>query len=79
VVPADRLLDEAREMMALILKKAPVAVRYAKVAINKGVNMDLYNALEFEKDVCALTFASDDSKEGMAAFLEKRPPVFQNK
>lgn len=79
VVPADKLLGEAREMMALILQKAPMAVRYAKVAINKGVNMDLYNALEFEKDVCALTFASDDSKEGMSAFLEKRPAVFQNK
>ena len=40
---------------------------------------DLYRGLELEKDVCALTFGSDDSKEGMSAFLEKRPAVFQNK
>ena len=41
--------------------------------------MDLYRGLELEKDVCAFTFGSDDSKEGMSAFLEKRPAVFQNK
>ncbi len=79
VVPADALLDEAKAMMQTILSKAPLAVRYAKIAINEGIQMDLYRGLEFEKDVCALTFGSEDSKEGMAAFLEKRPAVFQNK
>ena len=79
VVPAESLLDEAKAMMQTILSKAPLAVRYAKVAINEGIQMDLYRGLELEKDVCALTFGSDDSKEGMSAFLEKRPAVFQNK
>ena len=79
VVPAESLLDEAKAMMQTILSKAPLAVRYAKVAINGGIQMDLYRGLELEKDVCALTFGSDDSKEGMSAFLEKRPAVFQNK
>lgn len=78
VVPAESLLDEAKAMMALILTKAPMAVRYAKVAINQGINMDLMRGLEFEKDVCALTFGSDDSKEGMTAFLEKRAAEFKN-
>lgn len=78
VVPADVLLDEAKNMMLLILTKAPMAVRYAKVAINQGINMDLVRGLEFEKDVCALTFGSDDSKEGMTAFLEKRQAQFKN-
>lgn len=78
VVPAEDLLDEAKAMMALILTKAPMAVRYAKVAINQGINMDLVRGLEFEKDVCALTFGSDDSKEGMTAFLEKRRADFKN-
>ena len=73
------LLDEAKAMMGVIISKAPMAVRYAKVAINKGVNMDLMNGLELEKDVAALAFASEDAKEGTAAFLAKRPAVFQNK
>ena len=71
--------DEAKAMMGGIISKAPMAVRYAKVAINKGVNMDLMNGLELEKDVAALAFASEDAKEGTAAFLAKRPAVFQNK
>ena len=75
--------DEAKAIglvnMGVIISKAPMAVRYAKVAINKGVNMDLMNGLELEKDVAALAFASEDAKEGTAAFLAKRPAVFQNK
>lgn len=78
VVPAESLLDEAKAMMTLILTKAPMAVRYAKVAINQGINMDLVRGLEFEKDVCALAFGSNDSKEGMTAFLEKRQAQFKN-
>ena len=79
VVASEALLDEAKDMMGGIISKAPMAVRYAKVAINKGVNMDLMNGLELEKDVAALAFASEDAKEGTAAFLAKRPAVFQNK
>ena len=79
VVPADSLMDEAKAMMSTILTKAPIAVRYAKVAVNKGVNLDLANGLELEKDVAALAFASDDAKEGTSAFLAKRPAQFQNK
>mgnify|MGYP000881192568 CR=1 FL=1 len=79
VVASEALLDEAKAMMGVIISKAPMAVRYAKVAINKGVNMDLMNGLELEKDVAALAFASEDAKEGTAAFLAKRPAVFQNK
>ena len=79
VAASEALLDEAKAMMGVIISKAPMAVRYAKVAINKGVNMDLMNGLELEKDVAALAFASEDAKEGTAAFLAKRPAVFQNK
>lgn len=79
VVPAEALLDEAKSMMLSITKMAPIAVRYSKIAINKGVNMDLMNALELEKDVAALSFATDDKDEGMCAFLEKRKPEFTNK
>ncbi len=43
------------------------------------ISLDLIRALELEKDVAALAFATDDAKEGMAAFLEKREPHFENR
>ena len=79
VVPAEDLMYEAKAMLTTILGKAPIAVRYAKVAITRGVNLDLMNALELENDLSALAFASDDAKEGTTAFLEKRPANFQNR
>lgn len=79
VVEAENLIDEAKMMMNLILEKAPIAVRYAKVAINSGLDLDLDNALELEKDLAALSFASEDKKEGMYAFLEKRKAEFKNR
>mgnify|MGYP000901082320 CR=1 FL=1 len=79
VVPRDALLEEAKAVMKQILAMAPIAVRYAKVAINRGMEVDLKTGLELEKDVCAITFGSEDKQEGMDAFLEKRPPVFKNK
>lgn len=79
VVAGENLLEEAMNMMAEITAKAPIAIRYAKVVINKGVDMDLKNALELEKDIAGLTFATEDKQEGMNAFLEKRKPEFKNK
>ena len=79
VVKNDNLIEEAIAMMKEILKMAPIAVAYAKVAINKGLNLDLNNALELEKDLAAITFSSEDKDEGMCAFLEKRSPMFKNK
>lgn len=79
VVPAEELLTEAKNMMKGIISKAPMAIKYAKIAINKGADLDLANALELEKDLAALTFASEDKDEGMAAFLEKRTAKFDNK
>lgn len=79
IVPTEELLNEAKNMMASIISKAPMAIKYAKISINKGADLDLANALELEKDLAALTFASEDKDEGMAAFLEKRPAKFSNK
>lgn len=79
VVPAESLLEEAKAMMASITAMAPMAVRYAKVAVNRGMDMDLQNGLELEKDIAALTFGTSDKQEGMDAFLEKRSPSFRNR
>jgi len=79
VVPHDSLLTEAKAMMAVITGMAPMAVRYAKTAVNKGMDLDLRNGLELEKEIAAITFGTADKQEGMDAFLEKRAPSFQNR
>ena len=79
VVPAESLLDEAKAMMNTILTKSPIAVRYAKEAINRGMDVDLRAGLELEKDLAAITFGTEDKQEGVDAFLAKRAPVFPNK
>ena len=78
VVEPEVLLDEAKAMMNLILTKTPRAVRYAKVAINKGAGMSLADGLEFEKTINAILFASQDKVEGVDAFLNKRTPEYKN-
>lgn len=79
VVSSEKLLEEAIHFMEKILEKAPIAIRYSKVAINTGINLDLHNALELEKNLAALSFGTKDKTEGMYAFLEKRKANFTNK
>lgn len=79
VTKPEELLEESMKMMELIVEKAPLAVKYSKIAINRGADIDLRNALELEKDIAGLTFATEDKKEGMYAFLEKRKANFKNK
>ncbi|WMI80074.1 enoyl-CoA hydratase-related protein [Anaerotignum sp. MB30-C6] len=79
VVAPEELLSSAKEMMATILTKAPKAIAMCKVAINRGKEMDMDNALELERDVTGLLFSTADKVEGVAAFLEKRPAQFIGK
>lgn len=79
VLPAAELLPEALRMMGTIVEKSAVALAYAKTAINRGADTDIYKALELEKDLIALCFATDDQKEGCRAFLEKRPATFTDR
>lgn len=79
VVEPELLIEEAMNMMKAILKNASLAIGFAKVAINRGLEMDIDNGLELEKDIAALSFATDDKDEGMKAFIEKRPAIFKNK
>jgi len=73
------LLDKAREMAAKIASRGPYAVSLAKSAINTGMNMDDESAYSYEAEVFGLCFTTEDQKEGMAAFLEKRKPEFKGK
>jgi enoyl-CoA hydratase len=77
VVPQGQLLPSCREMAEKIASRGPVAVRLCKEAVNNGVEVDLARACQYEVDQFALCFTSDEQKEGMRAFLEKRPAKFQ--
>jgi enoyl-CoA hydratase len=76
VVPADKLMEEARGMARTIASRAQVAVMMAKQLINEGVNVDLETGLALVSKGFAVCFATNDQKEGMKAFLEKRDPKF---
>ncbi|HEU4343450.1 MAG TPA: enoyl-CoA hydratase-related protein [Candidatus Binatia bacterium] len=79
VVPVELLLDEAKAMANKIAAKPVIAIKAAKEAILKSANMGLDDGLEFERKSFYMLFASEDRKEGMKAFLEKRKPVFKGK
>ena len=77
VVPADRLMAEARALAATMTDKSPSAIRLAKEAIEHGVEMDFARAARFEADLFGISFASPDAQEGISAFIEKRAPRFE--
>jgi enoyl-CoA hydratase len=77
VVTQDELVvEDALAMAATVATKSPIALRLAKEAVNAAYEMSLTDALAHERRLFYLLFASEDQKEGMAAFLEKRDPKF---
>ena len=76
IFPLAELKAKGLEMARVIAAKGPVAVRLAKEAVKRGGNLDLFTACALETDLFARAFGSADRKEGMAAFLEKRPARF---
>ena len=76
VVPNELLVEDALALAAKIAAKSPLALRMAKEAVNAAYEMSLTDALAHERRLFYLLFASEDQKEGMAAFLEKRDPDF---
>jgi enoyl-CoA hydratase len=79
VVPVEVMMDETLKLSKEIARQSPVAVKLAKEAVNNAFNSTLDEGLIFERKNFYLTFASADQKEGMAAFIEKRNPVFTGK
>jgi enoyl-CoA hydratase len=77
VVPQGEALNAAREIAAGIAENGPLAVRHAKSATNRALDVDLVSGLEYEADQFALLFATEDAREGMGAFSERRKPRFK--
>jgi enoyl-CoA hydratase len=77
IVPIEFYLSEAIKMATLIAEKSPIAVQLAKESVLKAYEMPLQEALYFERKNFYMLFASEDQKEGMAAFVEKRKPEFK--
>lgn len=79
VYPAEELINEAVAMAESFIKNAPIAVKYSKVCIDRGMQMDIDDGIAYENELFAMCFATEDQKAGMKAFLDKETAVFKNK
>jgi enoyl-CoA hydratase len=79
IVPAKTLVDEARKTAIKIAEKSALSVMAAKEAVNRAYESTLREGLLFERRLFHSLFATEDQKEGMAAFLEKRQPQFRDR
>ncbi len=78
-VPGEQVLEKAREIAREIAGAAPIAVRWTKRSLYQGLDWDPRTAAELEAHVQSRTLETEDSKEGIKALLEKRPPVFKGR
>jgi enoyl-CoA hydratase len=77
VVPDGQLMEAVEGLAAAIMSAGPVGVGLAKACINRSVTLDIDSGLDFEAEAFGLCFGTEDQKEGMAAFLEKRKPTYR--
>ena len=74
IVAPESLLDEAKSLAKKIMDVGPTAVRFAKTVINRGIDANLTTANSYETEAFSILFSTEEAKEGMKAFLEKRKP-----
>jgi enoyl-CoA hydratase len=79
IVPVDLYLQEAIKLAVEVAAQSPLAVKMAKESVLKAFDSSLEEGLHFERKNFYLLFASEDQKEGMQAFIEKRTPIFKGK
>jgi enoyl-CoA hydratase len=79
VLPAAELMPATRKTAEKIASKGPLAIGYARRAVRKSMELNLPAGNDYEAELFALLFATQDQKEGMRAFLEKRPAKFEGK
>lgn len=79
VVPQEELLETAMTYANKVAKQAPLAVEFGKKVMNDGINLDLRHALDYEAESFGSLFSTEDQKEGMYAFMEKRKAKFESR
>jgi enoyl-CoA hydratase len=79
IVPSQKLMEESKALARKLLSKSSIALTYAKKSMNSGVDMSLSSAMDMDECYFARCFATEDQKEGMKAFTEKRKAQFKNK
>jgi enoyl-CoA hydratase len=79
VYPRDKLAAEAEALALRMAERGPIALRYAKEAVRRGLEQPLDQALRFETDLTVILQTTEDRAEGVRAFLEKRPPKFKGR
>lgn len=77
VAPAAQLVEEALHWAHGLAAKAPLALRYSKEALGRAMQLDLPDTISYEAKLQNITMLSDDAREGVTAFFEKRPPAFK--
>ncbi|MFQ5762822.1 MAG: enoyl-CoA hydratase/isomerase family protein, partial [Candidatus Bathyarchaeia archaeon] len=79
VVPADKLMETVRELAGKLAAKSPAILKLAKAAVNHSMESTLTAGLGYEGELFSLCFSTEDQKEGVKAFLEKRKPAFKGR
>ncbi|NPV91176.1 MAG: hypothetical protein HPY50_10445 [Firmicutes bacterium] len=79
VVPTGTALEKAGEIAKKLIAKSAVALKIAKSSMNVGIQLDIGSALTYEAECFSGLFATEDQKEGMLAFMEKRKPAYKNR
>ena len=73
------VVDDAMKLAATIAAKSRIAIQAALIAVNEGMAMDLRTAMRYEREQFGICYASEDKKEGVAAFTGKREPSFKDR
>lgn len=79
VVPQEKLRETTENLIAVLLRRSPVILKIAKLAVNRALETTLLPGLVCERDLFALCFGTEDQKEGAKAFLEKREPSYKGR
>jgi len=79
VVQRGAVLARAQELAATVAMRAPIAAETGKLNLRASLSMPLDKAIEYERDLQTICFATEDAIEGRAAFKEKRPPIFRRR
>lgn len=79
LVDQGQALAEAKRLVSIYEKRGPISLAFAKRAVHHGLQMDLASAIAYEYSLVTAIYGTDDKKEGVAAFLEKRPARFSGR